>query len=479
MKPIQQVALFSFSLFAVLNFISPSPTTHALPSYLASRSSKSSSLSLPLTPSPTKQHLSKPTPSPFSKSLTKSKEKTRVPEPQKPSRQLDDPKPLLSSTEQLLTPRSRSDPPLLLLPSSNSVWHAGSAQTVKWSKKYTKRLPKDTTIDIILVDSKTNKKILSLKRFIPIRKGTAQVWVPSRLPEDASYMLVLELYHGRSQKTATVTATLPNTPASTTTSSSPATKTPAATDNKIGKAIPSILRRSDINIAHRARKVTREEAITSSITPAAHDMYDDDYYKGHKETQPLEFAPDEFRQEYPNVVQPIELEHTFGLHRKVYTMAPYTLGWNVPSRVTELLEYTRTRLNLIVDKTIDLEMHHSLHDNNQIFMAKVQVELIQDQSLEPVSVLARNVPAETKFQYLQIHKRVPPAFYRLKVQMVVVAVESSAEPDSPLNYSDASESRVRLAHGDYMEGWDFPSGGRVIDRYESITRRFWVSEGAL
>jgi hypothetical protein len=30
-----------------------------------------------------------------------------------------------------------------------------------------------------------------------------------------------------------------------------------------------------------------------------------------------------------------------------------------------------------------------------------------------------------------------------------------------------------------LDGWDFAKGAQVIDRYESITRKFWVSAGAL
>ncbi|KAG0323596.1 hypothetical protein BGZ99_002692 [Dissophora globulifera] len=375
------------------------------------------------------------------------------------------------------------------------LWQAGSVQSVRWSKKYAKQLPKDTTIDIILVDAKANRKVHSLKRFIPFHKGAAKVWVPFKIPEDASYVLVLELYHGRSQQPAIVESRpqfrLPPSPSTSTTSStsintlattSASKSTPViakteaiSNDPKSGTAIPSILRRSDINITPRPRKVTRGFASSSSSsdTPAAQDINHDDYYKGHKESQALEFSPNEFREEYPNVLQPIELEHTFGLFQKVYSRAPYTLKWKVPERVAELLEYTQKRLDLMMDKGIDLSQrrHSALRDNTKTFIAKMLIELVQDETHESVLVLARNIPAETRFQYLQIHERVPQDFYRLKVQMVVVEVQGSRH-DDPL------VSKSRLGHGESMEGWDFPSGGRVVDRYESITRRFWVADGA-
>ncbi|KAF9914106.1 hypothetical protein BX616_008947 [Lobosporangium transversale] len=395
------------------------------------------------------------------------------------------------------------EPPLLLLPDSNSVWHAGSIESVKWSKKYARRLPKDTTVDIILVDSKSNKKLFSLKRFIPFRKGSAQVWVPSKISEDGSYVLVLELYHGRSQKPATIeskaqepsiisestTIASFTSTATTTTKASQTSTGGTITEPNNDNGIPSILRRSDISIARRSRRVERDimtssysssssspSSTTSSSSSSSHlDINNEDYYKGHKEDQPFEFSPDEFRQEYPNVAQPIELEHTFGLHQKVYTLTPYTLEWKVPSRVVELLEYTQARLRLMTDKAIDQRNNPALHNNDKTFVAKVLAELVQDQTLVPVSVLARNIPAETRFQYLQIHDRVPPAFYRLKVQMVVVEVQGGQGRDA-----DASGSRsTRLNHSKYMEGWDFPNGGQVVDRYETITRRFWVSGGAL
>ncbi|KAG0368583.1 hypothetical protein BC939DRAFT_469894 [Gamsiella multidivaricata] len=476
MKLTQHVVLLSLSMVAALTLLSlPSTTTHALPANHRSKSSLSlSHASVP-------KHRPKATPSLTHKS------------PKKKSKKNTNGSPSKQHTGQLkaatTSPIPSSDPPLLLLPESNSVWHAGSVESVRWSKKYAKRLPKDTTVDIILVDSRTNKKIHSLKRFIPFRKGSAQVWVPSKIPEDASVMLVLELYHGLSQQPAvvetkalnsTTTAAVATTTTTTTATAAAAPKTASAeTTTTTTKNIPSILRRSDINITRRARRAAPDQvSTTTSAEKIAHDINDDDYYTGDRETQPLEFFPDELRQEYPNVVKPIELEHTFGLHQKVYTMAPYTLAWKIPERVAELLEYTQARLRLMMDKSIDLAQHRTLRDNTKNFIAKILVELVQDQTLELVSVLARNVPAETKFQYLQIHDRVPPAFYRLKVQMVVVEIQGA--PESVVGSDSVTDtSRGRHTHGDYMDGWDFPSGGRVIDRYESITRRFWVSAGAL
>ncbi|KAF9165536.1 hypothetical protein BGX21_000773 [Mortierella sp. AD011] len=504
MKFSRPVTLLALNLVVALSLLSTSFTAHALPAYPESKSSSSSSTAASLPPrSLSKQTRSKSTSSFNSQAHSKTKtKKLNHPKSQKDTllqaraqtqvqAQAQEQTPLSPSTKQLQSSISKSDHPLLLLPSSKSVWHAGSTQTVKWSKKYAKRLPKDTTVDIVLVDSKTNKTIRSLKRFIPYRKGSAKVWVPFKLPQDASYVLVLELFHGRSQRPATVEtkASLPSVPlsssttrttpttTSTTTTTTTTTATSSASDTKHDKNIPSILRRSDINIAHRER-TSSLATTTTTTTTVHHDVNDEDYYKGHDGAKSFEFAPDEVRQEFPNVIQPIELQHTFGLHQKVYTMAPYTLEWKIPARVTELLEYTKTRLRLMTDKTIDLSRHHLLRDNSEIFMAKILVELVRDQTMEPVSVLARNVPAEAKFQYLQIHKRVPPAFYRLKIQMVVVSVQSGHESDV-VNHFDVSEPRIRSAHGDYIEGWDFPNGGRVIDRYESITRRFWVTGGAL
>ncbi|KAG0302695.1 hypothetical protein BGZ97_002215 [Linnemannia gamsii] len=426
-------------------------------------------------------------------------------------------------------------------------WHAGSVQLVKWSKNYARQLPKDTTVDIILADAKTNKKIFSLKRFIPFRKGSAQVWVPSKIPdnEDASYVLILDLFHGKSQKpvavdsakasAATVSASLSSSseseivkPVSTTRASTtgsngaeaaaavPEAITPA--DAKGGsanskKSLPSILRRSDINIYKRAipsppsssATTTSTSSTTSAtrenhrIAAAAADSARADVlppsqpYTGHHQTGDLadddsidpnqaaasyynNYGHDNYlRQEFPNVIHPIELEHSFGVHQKVYSRAPYTLEWKVPSRAAELLDYTATRLRLLANKDIDWSQHQSIRDNNITYQAKLLVELVRDggpgqgEALEAVAVLARNVPVETKFQYLQIHDHVDPAFYRLRVQMLVVEVD-----DTP-----AGRGRSKNNEDPMLDGWDFAKGAQVIDRYESITRKFWVSAGAL
>ncbi|KAF9155864.1 hypothetical protein BG015_008226 [Linnemannia schmuckeri] len=457
------------------------------------------------------------------------------------------------------------DKPLLIVPPPRSVWHAGSVQLVKWSKTYARQLPKDTTVDIILADAKTNKKIVSLKRFIPFRKGSAQVWVPSKIPDNedasASYVLVLDLFHGKSQKPITVdsvkasaaaaTATLAassssslennNKPASTsgtlTTESSGArgeagaaaavleaitAGTGASTSSK--KSVPSILRRSDINIYKRAipslpssssSGTTSTSATTSSSIRENHriaavaspagaraDVSPSQPYTAHQHND--DFPNDDdtidssqaagavgayydfdnyFRQEFPNVIQPIELEHSFGVHQKVYSRAPYTLEWKIPTRAAELLEYTATRLRLLANKDIDWSQHQSIRDNNIAYQAKLFVELVRDGgpgpgSIESVAVLARNVPAETKFQYLQIYDHVEPAFYRLRVQMLVVEVD-----DTPAGRR-SRKTRDVMDNGNenedpMLDGWDFARGAKIIDRYESITRKFWVSAGAL
>lgn len=129
--------------------------------------------------------------------------------------------------------------------------------------------------------------------------------------------------------------------------------------------------------------------------------------------------------------------------------------------------------------------------------------------MEVVAVLAKDVPAETMFQYLSIQDRVPSAFYRLRVQMVVVQVNldpdtiksailqqhqssplllgssSSSSSSTDNNAKDSAESGAWLSSlldvGKVkpMEGWEFPAGGVVIDRYEAVTRRFFVALGAL
>ncbi|KAG0293713.1 hypothetical protein BGZ96_002433 [Linnemannia gamsii] len=469
--------------------------------------------------------------------------------------------PLLSkkSTSPVSPPPSTSssttyefDKPLLIIPPPRSVWHAGSVQLVKWSKNYARQLPKDTTVDIILADAKTNKKIFSLKRFIPFRKGSAQVWVPSKIPdnEDASYVLVLDLFHGKSQKPVTVdsakaSATAASAIASSSSSSSskkdkpaltsgtsttesngteavaavpeaitPAEATGGSTNSK--KSLPSILRRSDINIYKRAipsppsssatttasisetissRRENHRITATTYASPADGARADvpptppSQPYTGHHHIDDLpdddtndaasyynNYDYDNFlRQEFPNAIHPIELEHSFGVHQKVYSRAPYTLEWKVPSRAAELLDYTATRLRLLANKDIDWSQHQSLKDNNITYQAKLLVELVRDggpgqgEELDSVAVLARNVPVETKFQYLQIHDHVDPAFYRLRVQMLVVEVD-----DTPVG-----KRRSRKNEDPMLDGWDFAKGAQIIDRYESITRKFWVSAGAL
>ncbi|KAG0212050.1 hypothetical protein BGX28_006948 [Mortierella sp. GBA30] len=407
-----------------------------------------------------------------------------------------------SSAKRVESSTSIPNTPLLLLPDSRSVWHTGSYQTVQWSRKYAKSLPKDTTVDIVLVDANTNRKIYSLKRFIPFRKGAAQVWVPAKMPEGVSFVLVLELYRGRSQEP--VTSTVSST--STTASSSQEEETIA--DGRGGQessmasatttnAFSKVVRRSDINISSGSRKVARDAAsqeninrnggnsygVTADDKDLRQDTNKNDYYSSPVEERPYEFQPEENREEFPNTVRPLELEHTFGLHQKVYTLTPYTLKWRLPSAVYEMLDYTEKRAKLLDDKTIDWSKY------NTTFQAKILVELVKDQTMESVSVLARDVPAETRFQYLSIQDRVPQAFYRLRVQMVVVQVKLSpaalaAETSGQAGAGSSASGGVVgfLGSGKQskaMEGWEFPEGGEVIDRYEAITRRFWVSQGAL
>ncbi|KAF9574826.1 hypothetical protein EC968_005304 [Mortierella alpina] len=399
--------------------------------------------------------------------------------------------------------------PLLLLPDSRSVWHTGSYQTVQWSRKYARNLPKDTTVDIVLVDANTNRKILSLKRFIPFRKGSAQVWVPVKMPEGVSFVLVLELYRGRSQEQVTSTVSAGAVPSSSSYQGEAAPKgglggqdasTGAATLSSTkpsSDVFSTVVRRSDINISSSSRKFVRDinhpgnnnnnvrnngENVDSRGTSAAddvdphHDINDNDYYSTTLEERPYEFQPEENREEFPNTVRPLELEHTFGLHQKVYTMTPYTLEWRVPSAVQELLDYAEKRLKLMSDKSIDRSKYSTT------FQAKIMVELVKDQTLETVSVLARNVPAETRFQYLSIQDKVSQAFYRLRVQMVVVQIKlgpSALASEISAGGAAAAGYLGSGKQGKAMEGWEFPEGGEVIDRYEAITRRFWVSQGAL
>ncbi|KAF9965633.1 hypothetical protein BGZ70_004430 [Mortierella alpina] len=395
--------------------------------------------------------------------------------------------------------------PLLLLPDSRSVWHTGSYQTVQWSRKYARNLPKDTTVDIVLVDANTNRKILSLKRFIPFRKGSAQVWVPVKMPEGVSFVLVLELYRGRSQEQVTTTISAGSVPSSSSYQGETAPKvglggqdasTGAAGAAALSSTKPSsdvfstVVRRSDINISSSSRKVVRDishsgtntgenvdargMAATDDSDPH-HDINDNDYYHNPLEARPYEFQPEENREEFPNTVRPLELEHTFGLHQKVYTMTPYTLEWRLPSAVQEILDYAEKRLKLMADKSIDRSKYSTT------FQAKIMVELVKDQTLETVSVLARNVPAETRFQYLSIQDKVSQAFYRLRVQMVVVQIQLGPSAlASEISAGGAAAGYLGSGkQGKAMEGWEFPEGGEVIDRYEAITRRFWVSQGAL
>ncbi|KAG0012001.1 hypothetical protein BGZ81_001817 [Podila clonocystis] len=346
-------------------------------------------------------------------------------------------------------PRPSSPPsPLLLLPDAQSIWQAGSLQLVKWSRKYAKRLPNDTTVDIVLIDSRTNRKVHSLKRFVPYAKGSALVYVPDKIQQDVTLGLTLELYHGKGQQpiASNVIATATGTPHQ-------------ETDGARSSALTSLMRRSEIHIAQDAKGPFSETTIQ-------HDRKSDDENNesGNNKLRggdSLVVLPREMREEYPNTLPPLELDHSFGVHQKVYTMAPYTLAWKVPARVQELLEYTENqRLN-------------SQSPVPTTFLARLKVELVKDQTLEPVSTLARNVPAETKFQYLQIHDRVLQDFYRLRVQMVVVQVRGLYDVGQELS---SSSSFGRAGSSD---GWDLPADAQVIDQYESISRRFWVTVGAL
>ncbi|KAG0033603.1 hypothetical protein BGZ82_006038 [Podila clonocystis] len=318
-------------------------------------------------------------------------------------------------------------------------------------------MPADTTVDIVLVDANTNQKLFSLKRFVPFSRGAAQVWVPRVVPEGVSFVLVLELYHGRSQEQ--VGSTVPPT------ASSPKSS--------------SIVRRSDIS-SGASRKYARDgganspyESRSPSNNDESRDLYENDYYSPASEDRPLDFLPDEMRQEYPNVRQPLELEHTFGLHQKVYTLTPYTLEWKLPPRVAELLDYSKTLAELRRVATAKAASRLP----STVYMSKLVVELVKDQSLESAAVLARDVPAETMFLYLRIQDRVPQDFYRLRVRMVVV--EYSALSLGAGSSADGVNDGVRGGKAQILEGGAFPSGGKVVDRFEAITRRFWVTAGAL
>lgn len=346
---------------------------------------------------------------------------------------------------------SSSPSPLLLLPDAQSIWKAGSFQLVKWSRKYARRLPNDTTVDIVLMDSTTNRKVHSLKRFVPYAKGSALVYVPDKI-QDVTLGLTLELYHGKGQRpvASSVIAT--------------ATGTPHTDQEEDGaRSLTSLMRRSEIHIAQDDRPF--------SETTIQHDSKTDDeknvgyFSPGNNKLRgdSLVVLPRKMREEYPNTLPPLELDHSFGIHQKVYTMAPYTLAWKVPARVQELLEYTENQ-HILNPSHLDSRGQPAVPTT---FLARLKVELVKDQTLEPVSTLARNVPAETKFQYLQIHDRVLQDFYRLRVQMVVVQVKGL--------YDVTQEPSGRGS----SDGWNLPADAQVIDRYESITRRFWVSVGAL
>ncbi|CAO3572109.1 unnamed protein product [Mortierella alpina] len=520
MKLNHPYTVLGLSLASVLSlFTSHTTPVHARPLKIASTSSVSPSI-VPYTIIPSlSRHSTAPSASPVHTKHTKAAvvpaeqgfKKLQKPAPKNPSRgtprKNSNPKTLAESSissPTTPTPTSTSSAvpaptelPLLLLPDSNSVWQAGSVQQVQWSKKYTKRLPKDTTVDIVLADAKTNKQIYSLKRYVPYRKGAAQVWVPSKLPDGISYVLVLELFHGRSPKLIAINSTIlgshlssmpspsPTATATTTTTTTITTTTERSdggsdgiTESKSAKALPSIVRRSEINIARRRRRDTGNSlSLTPSVpnTHASHDTNDHEYFHEDKGAQLLDFR-------IPGVIQPIEMEHNFGVHKRVFSQTPYMLRWIVPARVTELLSYTEKRLKLMADKTIDLSQFRAFEENRTTYLAKMLVELVDDHAQETISVLSRNVPAETRFLITQIHERVPQAFYRLRVQMVVVEVQGgdggeAAEQERLVQ--DSGSSKVRPSHGDYMEGWDFPSGCRIIDRYETITRRFQISKGAL
>lgn len=238
-----------------------------------------------------------------------------------------------------------------------------------------------------------------------------------------------------------------------------------------------------------------------------HDINDNDYYLGSAEERPFEFLPDELRQEYPTTVKPLELDHAFGLRQRVYTMTPYTLEWRIPERVEELLDYS-ARVQKALGRYIQKHPRNPVPPAsllpNALFLSKVMVELVKDTTMEVVAVMAKDIPAEAMFQYLSIQDRVPSAFYRLRVQMVVVKV--NLNPDTiksailkqqqplPLQLSSGSNtdndakgsesgawlsSLLDAGKVKPMEGWEFPAGGEVIDRYEAITRKFYVALGAL
>ncbi|GJJ71070.1 hypothetical protein EMPS_03420 [Entomortierella parvispora] len=510
-----------FSLFGLLALSTSTSTattaTSALPSLSSSSSSHSIDASPILPPSP---HSSRS--SSNRNRAAKVKRKT-----------------LQESSSSPLSPLS----PLLLHPSPHTVWPAGTSQLVQWSKKYASDLPKATTVDIVLLDPITNRKLVSLKRFIPFRKGKAQIKVPTT--SSGPHVLALELFLGKSPLEVAVEIEI-SKKAQTASSESKLSSSSSSSEttqvdqvaNEGSSSSSTIVKRADIHISHVQPRVergnnpppagiNRDNKINNDISPGrnsqdedvsdddvsngepglrrktiivpagAHisgtpvDMYGDDYYLGSSEDRSMDFLPNEMRQEYPSVVLPLELEHTLGLYQKVYLLTPYTLEWRIPERVAELLDYTDARLRLIrrtQGRRLDREQYQAvqqtLRKNTKTYLAKLLIELVRHDTLETVSVLARNVPAETRFQYLQILDRVEPDQYRLRVQMVVVEVEDlhmageKEEEDDTADKLHMAASRIRSTHGDHTEGWEFPIGGRVIDRYESVTRRFWVSTGA-
>ncbi|KAF9974909.1 hypothetical protein BGZ73_001608 [Actinomortierella ambigua] len=446
---------------------------------------------------------------------------------------------------------------LILLPNPKTVWQAGSTQTVKWSRKYAGQLPADTTVDIVLVDARTNRKMYSLKRFIPFTKGSTSVWVPAKIQEGISYVLVLELYRGRSQDQVSVESRLassagtggngapstygpPRTGAAAETETSPTVQEEKAHDAQQQQqpsppsSLPSqqqpqnsasekrtILRRSEINIAHGSRKVPRGSDPRSSSSSSNSNSNSNNINNGNlwnrlpygrqrssqqqqkqedqqrssehdsaslyaspwdrRDHHPLEFMPDEMRREFPGIDPPLDIEHTFGVHQIVVTKSPYTIRWKVPQRVADWLEKAElwqkawnagSAYNNVADTGIE--------SSRASIQAKVKVDVIRDQTLEVASTLARNIPAQTMFMYLQVDDRLPIANYRLRVQMLVVEVMSPST-NKASGLDDARDPT--LLQPDEMppqdEGWDFPPNSRVIDRYETITRRFQVVAGAL
>ncbi|KAG0329509.1 hypothetical protein BG004_002321 [Podila humilis] len=391
--------------------------------------------------------------------------------------------------------------PLLTFPDPDTVWQAGSTQRIQWSRKYKRALPADTTVDIVLVNAQTNERLFSLKRYVPFARGMTQIVVPKVVPENVSFVLVLELYHGRSQElvvgsTNATAAYAPPAATATTTTSTTTTITRS-----------SLVRRSDISIsAARAHKSSTSSdsswsssSSSSGSNPSSNNnqhgasaaAYDgaEDFYT--PTNSPYDFWPDEMRQEYPNVSPPLELEHSFGLHQKVYTLTPYTLEWKLPPRVKELLDYSK-QLAILRQQQQQQELQQQQYPGEDqrdrkeyiipstVYMSKLVVELVKDQTLESAAVLARDIPAETRFLYLRIQARVAQEFYRLRVRMVVV--EYSVNGSSSSSYSSdsvTSADGTKQKQQALIESGAFPAGGKVVDRFEAVTRRFWVTVGAL